>query len=171
MRDRFLGALHLSLDAIGTLFGLAIGAIAIGMTVDITVRAMGGGGLAWLIELTEYILYAGSFLAAPWLLRHDGHVRVDVLGHAFPGAAARIHRTMDAVGAAISGCLAWYGMVAVIDAWRTGAMQFKTWTVPEWLLLSPVPIACLLLLLEFAVRVLGLEFIDESRDERAERGY
>lgn len=172
MRDRFLTALHVSLDSIGTLFGLAIGGIAVCMAMDITVRALGLGGFPWLVELTEYLLYAGSFLAAPWLLRHDGHVRVDVIAHAFAGpAGARFHRTIDAVGAAISGCLAWYGSVAVVDAWRTGAMQYKTWTVPEWLLLSPIPIACLLLLLEFAVRVLGFEHADESRDERAERGY
>lgn len=158
MKDRILNTLHRSLDAIGTLFGVVIGAVSVCMVIDITLRASGGGGLPWLVELTEYLFYAGSFLAAPWLLRHDGHVRLDIVVLALPPAiGGPLNRTTDLIGAAISGILAWYGVIAVIDAWKTGAMQFKTWTVPEWLLLSPIPAACLLLAIEFGVRAFSVK--------------
>ena len=143
------------LELSGTLAGLAYGAIAVLMTVDIAVRSLGLGTLGWLTELTEYLLYASTFLAAAWALRQGAHVRVDIL-LVYLGLRGRIlDRVMDAVGLAVALVLLGFGAAAVIAAWRAGATQFRTWATPEWLLLLPLPIAGLLLGIEFALRLRG----------------
>src|ERR1039458_721439 len=36
-------------------------------------------GLPWADEISEYMLYLVTMLAAPWLLRQSQHIRVDIL--------------------------------------------------------------------------------------------
>ncbi|HWA38219.1 MAG TPA: TRAP transporter small permease subunit [Burkholderiales bacterium] len=142
------------LELSGTLAGLAYGAIAALMCVDIAVRSLGVGTLAWLTELTEYLLYAATFLAAAWALRHAAHVRVDILLVKLgPRRARALEGATDAVGLAISVVFLGFGAAAVLEAWRSGATQYKTWAAPEWLLLLPLPIAGLMLGVEFVLRL------------------
>lgn len=145
------------LDASGTAVGLAYGGIAVLMTVDIAMRSLGLGSLGWLVELTEYILYGGTFIAAAWTLREGAHVRIDLLPAALRPAAARtLDAACDAFGALVCAVIGWYGAVAVAQAWQAGSVQYKNWSVPEWLLLAPIPFAALLLTVEFTLRALGV---------------
>jgi len=137
-----------------TLFAIALGALIALMCVDIAIRNLRIGTLPWLIELTEYAMYAGTFLAAPWVLRLGSHVRVDALLTMLPKrAAARMEQIVDLVGLAISLVLVWYGALAVADAWNTDLVARKTWNFAEWLLLLPIPIAGVLLAMEFVLRI------------------
>lgn len=150
LRSLHGGVLELS----GTFAGLAYGAIAALMCIDIAVRSLGLGSLAWLTELTEYLLYAATFLAAAWALRHGAHVRVDVLVASLPAPRARaLEGATNAVGLAVSAVLLGFGAAAVLEAWRAGAVQYKAWATPEWLLLLPLPLAGLMLAVEFALRL------------------
>jgi TRAP-type C4-dicarboxylate transport system permease small subunit len=142
------------LETSGTLVGMVYGLIALLMTVDIGIRAANLGALAWLTELTEYLMYAGTFLAAAWALRQGAHVRVDVLLTLLPRrAAAGLDIAMDALGFAIAAVFLWYGSIALADAWGNHNVQYKTWAVPEWLLLAAIPVGAVLLMVEFALRL------------------
>src|SRR5580658_10608513 len=44
-------------------------------------------GLSWADEISEYMLYLITMLAAPWLLRQGRHIRVDILLQAIPARA------------------------------------------------------------------------------------
>jgi len=147
----------MTLELTGSLFGIAVGAIAVLMTLDIVLRALNIGALPWLVELTEYVLYAGTFLAAPWALRHGAHVRIDVLVVALGRRArATIGVAMDVLGCAVSVTFIWFGVIAVWEAWRDHSMQYSSWATPEWILLAPVPLAAAMLTVEFARRALRL---------------
>ena len=149
-----------------TLFGLALGAIIALICLDVGLRDFGLGSLPWLIELTEYLMYAGTFLAAPWVLRQGSHVRVDILLVAVPKRlAVRLEQMVDLCGLAISLVLLYYGSAVVADAWRSGMVQYKTWYVPEWLLLLAIPVSAALLAAEFVLRVLRVQGV--VRDDYA----
>jgi TRAP-type C4-dicarboxylate transport system permease small subunit len=143
------------LSALSTLFAIALGALVAAMCLDVVIRYVSTGSLSWVTELTEYIIYGGTFLAAPWVLRQGGHVRVDILLLHLPRRhAIALERMLDAIGMVLTLLLGWYGAIAVRDAWRDNMIQFKTWNTPEWLLLLPIPIGCALLAVEFALRAL-----------------
>jgi TRAP-type C4-dicarboxylate transport system permease small subunit len=149
-----LRAFERILEFFCTLFALVLGALIVLMCADIAVRNLRAGSLPWLIELTEYLLYAGTFLAAPWVLRQGSHVRVDALLVSLPKRhAARLERVVDLVGLGISLFLVYFGALAVIDAWNTNLVARKTWNFEEWLLLLPIPVSGLLLAAEFALRI------------------
>lgn len=152
---RCLVALDWALNLSGAAFGIAIGILILLMSADIAIRYFGWGSLPWLIEVVEYVLCGGSFLAAPWVLRQGAHVRVDILLTALPARVTRrLEQLLDLVGCAVSAALFYYGCVAVAQAWRAGALIYKSWWTPEWLVLLPVPLAGLLLFAEFVLRVL-----------------
>jgi TRAP-type C4-dicarboxylate transport system permease small subunit len=48
--------------------------------------------------------------------------------------------------------LFYYGLLALTQSWRADSIIYKTWWTPEWIVLLPLPIACLLLVLEFVLR-------------------
>lgn len=149
-----------------TLFGLVLGVLISLMCADIALRNLRLGSLPFLLELTEYLLYAGTFLAAPWVLRQGAHVRVDAVLTALPKrSAVRLEQVIDLIGLGIALVMVWYGALAVIDAWRSDLVARKTWNFDEWLLLLPIPTGSLLLALEFVLRIARVEgAVGEDRD-------
>src|SRR5690606_34909467 len=112
------------------------------------------GSMPWLVELIEYLMYGGTFLAAPWVLRQGEHVRVDLLIGSLPKrAAVRVEQFIDFLGLAISVVMFWYGGAAVLDAYRSGFIQFKNLVVADWVLLLPIWIGSALLAVEFTLRM------------------
>jgi TRAP-type C4-dicarboxylate transport system permease small subunit len=155
MRSPLFTGFERLLSALSTLFAIALGVLVAAMCLDVAIRWASTGSLSWVTELTEYVIYGGTFLAAPWVLRQGGHVRVDILLLHLPRRwAIALERLLDGIGILLSLLLAFYGAVAVRDAWRDNMIQFKTWNTPEWLLLLPIPIGCTLLAIEFALRAL-----------------
>lgn len=150
----FIRGFAFVLEFFSTIFAIALGALILLMCVDVGIRNFRIGSLPWLIELTEYAMYAGTYLAAPWVLRLGSHVRVDALLTALPKRhAVRLEQIVDVVGLGVALVLVWFGAAAVIDAWTGDLVARKTWNFDEWLLLLPIPISGALLSIEFALRI------------------
>lgn len=126
---------------------------------------LGWKNLPWVLEVSEYILFGATFLAAPWVLRHGGHVRVDVVERALGPRARRAMRFL-AHGAGLAVCLflVIYGARTALEAYRLNTLIFKHFVVSEWWLLPLIPIPSLLLTTEFILRLFGL------RDEASPDG-
>lgn len=142
------------LDATGVAAGAAFALIAVATTWDVLVRNLGGGSVAGLAEIVEYILFAATFLAAPWLLRENGHVRVDFLVNALPGAArGPVRRAGDVVGLAVCFTLFVYAGLVTYRSWVGHNMVLKTVIFPEWWLYAVIVVSMALLALEFLRRI------------------
>ena len=122
--------------------------------------------MPWSSEVSEDILYLLTLLAAPWLLRQGQHIRVDILLRALPprlGLAAGMgRRPAGAWPAALY--FVWYGWHGAGRELPAGAITIKTLVTPEWWMLAPLPVAFLLLAIEFVFRMHRL-----GRAERAPR--
>jgi len=152
------------------LFGILMGLLILLIAVEIGIRFFGLGSLPWLIEIVEYVMCGGTFLAAPWVLRQAAHVRVDILLTAVPQRIGRrIEQMTDLGGCVISGVLFYYGCIAVLQSFRAKEMLYKSWWTPEWIVLVPAPIACLLLLLEFVMRLLRVDGVVSDKIDPAKR--
>lgn len=121
---------------------------------DVFARNLRLGNLPWILELTEYALPLATLMAAPWLMWRGQHVRLDVLEMVLkPAARARMERVSAGAGLLISAVLAGYGVVALLDSQRAGAIVLKALVFPEWWLYLPVPIGFGALALECARRL------------------
>jgi TRAP-type C4-dicarboxylate transport system permease small subunit len=163
---RALRAFEWMLEATGALFGIVVGVLILLMSVDIGIRYFKIGTLPWLIEVVEYLVCAGTFLAAPWVLRQGAHVRVDIVVTALPKRIAqRLEQFIDVIGFGISAVLFYYGCKAVLQSANANQILYKTWWTPEWIVLLPVPVACFLLCVEFVLRIFRVEgVIPENLD-------
>jgi TRAP-type transport system small permease protein len=132
---------------------------------DVATRNLGVGGIAWSNEVSENILYLITLLSAPWLLRQGQHIRVDILLRVIPPRIGWLFEwASDLIGLACSLYFVWYGWKVVLASYQAGAMTIKTLVTPEWWLLAVLPVAFLLVAIEFVFRMQRL-----SKAERAPR--
>lgn len=140
----------------GMIAAAGFGLIALLVAADIALRNLGILGWPWLNEVTEYLLTISTFLGAPWVLHHGGHVNVDILLRVVPPAVARATvRLAYAVGLVICAACLWIAASALLDIRSTGAQVFKNLVFPEWWLMVPMVWCFGLCTLEFAVRLFG----------------
>jgi TRAP-type C4-dicarboxylate transport system permease small subunit len=141
--------------------------LLLGMTLligaDVATRNLGLGGIAWSGEVSEDILYLLTLLSAPWLLRQGQHIRVDILLRALPPRIGWLLEWVgDVLGFACSLYFIWYGSKVVAASYQAGAITIKTLVTPEWWLLAPLPLAFLLLAVEFAFRMRRLSLAERA---------
>jgi len=154
MMSRLGRGYHLLMEACGYAAALLFGIIAVLITLDVGLRNLGLGTLPWILEVSEYGLTFATFIGAPWLLYHGGHVRIEILLQAMPHRLATAMEILaDVAGAGICLVFVYYGMAVVLDAWRIGALVIKTLVFPEWWILAPVPFCAALMTLGFLRRI------------------
>jgi TRAP-type C4-dicarboxylate transport system permease small subunit len=129
-------------------------------------------GLAWSNEVSEAMLYLITMLAAPWLLRQGQHIRVDVLLRAVPARLGWYFEWIaDILGLGCCLAIAYYGARAALASFRAGSISIKTLVTPEWWLLTPLPIAFLLLAIEMGFRMRRLHLGPHApRDDAVSAG-
>jgi TRAP-type transport system small permease protein len=144
----------LLIQALAYLAAVVLGAMALLVTADVVLRNVAAGGLPWVNEVSEYSLPVATLLVAPWLLRRNEHVRLDVLLTSLPkGLSRALERAAELFGIAICAVLVWYSLRLIADSMRLGSMVVKTLTVPEWWQYALVPVCFVLLAVEFARRL------------------
>jgi TRAP-type transport system small permease protein len=161
-------------------FAFAACAVVLVMTLmicaDVLLRNVrlipGMQGLAWSNEVSEWMLYLVTMLAAPWLLRRGQHIRVDILLRAIPKQAGWYCEWIaDALGLACCIAIAYYGFRATLASFFAGSLSIKTLVLPEWWILAPLPIAFVLLAVEMVFRMRRLYFGERApRDDAVSAG-
>jgi TRAP-type transport system small permease protein len=122
--------------------------------VDVGLRNVGLGGIAWSSEVCEYILYLVTLLSAPWLLRRGQHIRVDILLRTLPPLIGWVLEWIgDIIGFACSLYFVRYGIKVVVASYLSNAISIKTLVMPEWWLLAPMPLAFVAVSIEFLFRM------------------
>jgi TRAP-type C4-dicarboxylate transport system permease small subunit len=112
--------------------------------------------IAWDVEITEYLLLYITFLAAAWVLKREGHVRIDILlNRLTPRSQAMLGIITSILGILICGALVWYGTLVTWDHFlRQVTYARSLLEVPYYPILAIIPVGSLLLMLQFVRRTL-----------------
>ncbi|HWV55786.1 TRAP transporter small permease [Pseudorhodoplanes sp.] len=141
------------LNFLAVLAALLLLVMVVIVTGDILLRNLFVKGLLWANEVSEYALYMITLLTAPWLLHRGQHVRLDLLLTAVPKRHAWLFEAVgDIAGFIVCLIMIRYGTLMTLDAYRSGSITIKNLVFPEWWLLVPLPIAFVLLAIEFIFR-------------------
>jgi TRAP-type C4-dicarboxylate transport system permease small subunit len=115
--------------------------------LDVGGRSLRLFSLSWVLEATEYMLYGITFFGAPWLLREQGHIAIEIVIERLSAPARRrARRLSDALGALICAVLFVYACRTVWNSYASGILVQKSFTFPEWYVYAIVPPVMLLLL-------------------------
>jgi len=143
----------------GVVAAILFTTMALLVCADVLLRNLGIMSIPWSVEVTEYMLMVSAFLAAPWLVYTNDHIRVDIL---LRGLSKATRHVADIVGnlicLIISLVLAVESVASMLDSARQGGMIFKVLVFPDWWLAIPMVICFILLSVEF-VRRLACAFL------------
>ncbi len=146
----YVKTLDRTLDATAVLAGLCLVFQVMSISVDVSMRYFFGAPIKAVISLNEWSLLYITFLAAGWLQREAGHVRVDIVLNLLGRRGSFIADLFGiALGAAACLVLTWFGVKVTLEKYTTGVYDFfKLEEVPIWPVYLVIPLGAFLWLLQ-----------------------
>jgi len=130
---------------------LAIGWLSV--CIEVFMRYFLNKPTRWSMEVTENMIVFVTFLCATWLLKNEGHVKIDILEIQLKERSKFFLNGFTSILCAAA-CLlvAWYGAQTVWSQYERG-LRFATILEPlMWPLYSVLPLAFILLFIQFLRR-------------------
>ena len=103
----------------------------------------------WVLEVTEYALLFMTFLSATWLLRDEGHVKMDLILSLLKPRVRKILNTFTTILLAILFIiLTWYGTKVTWEQFQNDYFMATPLEVPTGPLMCVIPIGFFLLFIQ-----------------------
>ena len=110
----------------------------------------------WTFETTEYTLLFITFLATAWLLKEEGHVKMDLLLNQFSRKNQAIISTFtSSIGTVMFLIITWYSSKVVWEVTQTHYYLPSILEVPATPIYIIIPIGSFLLFIQFLRRTCG----------------
>lgn len=152
LRMKAAGIFDRTIDALAVGAAVLIGYLILSVTVAIILRGL-RVGVVWLFETTEYSLLWLTFLGAAWVLRGEGHVKMDLLlTRLNPKAQTTLNIITSIIGALICLTLTWFGVKVTWDNFQSGYFLHTVMAPPIYPILTVIPIGSFLLFIQFLRR-------------------
>lgn len=130
----------------------------------------------WVTEITEYILLYATFLGASWVLKEEGHVKVDIVLSRLSSRAQKIFEiTTSMLGMIVCCVLIWFGTATTWSLFKRGIPVIKSLETPKFLLIGIIPLGSIFLVIQFIRRAHGFwmglkgDDIAEIRTEKVDK--
>lgn len=152
----------------GLNYGLAWGAgglfifMMLLICTDVSLRYFLNKPQAWVLDITRYCLLFATFLATAWLLRRDGHIRVDIVVNSLNSSTRALLEVICSIMGVIT-CLPiiWGSALVTLDYMQKGTREVTILEAPKAPLIGIICLGFFLLLIQFLIRV--AEYLRSSR--------
>jgi TRAP-type C4-dicarboxylate transport system permease small subunit len=106
--------------------------------------------VGWVVEVCEFGLLFITFFGTTWLLKKDGHIKVDLVISKLPLVVRKVFfRVTCLIGAVACGFLLWFGTYETWDHFQRSTLVIQTLETPKWMLMIVIPFGALLLIIQF----------------------
>lgn len=137
--------------------GLLIAAAMLGICAEVGLRALGKGSIGGTIEGAEYALFFSTFFAAPYLLRENQHIQVDIVTSCLPPSLKAWCDYFVAVVEIVIALVLFTIGVRILDAnFSAGIFVFKDIVFPHWWLDWVIPLSALTIAIQAFEKLVGL---------------
>jgi TRAP-type C4-dicarboxylate transport system permease small subunit len=138
------------INGLALIAGLLLCVLTAVICVDVASRYFRLFAMPWTLDIAEYLLYAITFLGAPWVLRDGGHIAIDLLTQRLgPENRKRVATLANAFGTIICLVLTIYACRVWLRSFSEGTLVYETFVFPEWILFSVAPPIFLILFVQF----------------------
>ena len=135
------------------LAGLLLIFIMLSVGLEVISRYLVNRPQMWVTEVTECLLLYITFLGSAWLLREEGHVKVDIiLNHLSPKTAAFLGVISSILGIFVSITLTIYGISVTWNYFQRGIYTPTALEIPVSAILVIIPIGSIMLFIQFLRR-------------------
>lgn len=137
------------LNALAVCASVLIFFIMCAVCYEVVARYFFNSPTTWVVEICSIILLFTPFLVASWVLRKDGHVKMDLILDQFDQKNQALIRAITSVVASIA-CiiLVYYGAKLAWDFYKTNYFTNTLLRLPKSPLLSIIPFGFLLLFIQ-----------------------
>lgn len=117
--------------------GLTVVFTCASVLYDVCMRTIGAQPPAWTSAATEYSMLILTMAAAPYLVRRNGHVRVEFLSGALPrpGRIA-LQRAVALSACGVSLTTALVALRIGLDVYSRGELDIRSIEMPRWILFA-----------------------------------
>ncbi len=157
------------LDAGALLSGIIIIILMFAISEDVAARSLLGQGASWLIDTSTYLLLYMTFLGTAWVLRREGHVKMDVvLGQFSPRNQTLINIITSTLGIVSCLIVAFFSAKVTWEHFQLGYYMATGLEPAKYSILLVIPLGYFLLFVQFLRRTHGyLKSWTESREQRS----
>lgn len=113
---------------------------------EVMVRYLFSRPTVWALDFSEYILVYCTFLAAPWILKKNGHTGVTLLTDSLPEKKRHFLSVFTSmIGLMICAVLVYAGTIDTWDALTRNTLIIRPIVVPKFMILWIIPFGFFLL--------------------------
>lgn len=127
------------------------------VNIEVAMRYGVGVSLIYVVEICEYSMVYITFLGAAWLLKMEGHVKMDIVLNRLPPRAQVVANIVTSIlGIALCLVLTWYSF---LRTWRfilSGYFPPSALRPPLFLVVGIIPIGFFTLFIQFTKQTYGL---------------
>ena len=168
---KFINIYDHIIDITTILAGILLIFLMLSVGLEVALRYFLGRPTSWVVEIAGYILLFIPFLVAAWVLKREGHVKMDlVLNLLSPQAKSLVNAITSLIGAIICFVLTLAGIKATVSF--IGYQTPTILMVPKSLLIAIIFVGSLMLFIQFLRRTwsyLGSWRTPEREEEPLER--
>lgn len=148
---------------------IMIAAVFVLIVVDVSMRTLGMRPPVFSSALSEYSLIYMTMLAAPWLVRERGHVRIDsFISFLSQKHQLALERALIIVCMILCLLATFLSARFAIDFWRAGSLDIRSIEIPRSLLFVPLAVGFFLCATEFLRLLLIGETLRSPEDGQGE---
>jgi TRAP-type C4-dicarboxylate transport system permease small subunit len=130
--------------------------VTIGTCVDVLLRYSFNRPISWMLELTEYAMLYIPFLGAAFVLKEDGHIRIDlVITFLSERSRGWLNVVTSFVGGVVMLTYTWFGAQVTLDYFKRGVPSLESLKTPMFFILMIIPIGGLLFSIQFFRQMKG----------------
>lgn len=170
-KSLFRKVIDYSTDAMAVISGVLLSLMALMICLAVILRYYFNFSVGWATEIEEYILYIAVILAAPWVLKHDKHVAVDVMtNYLSPKAKRRVAVFTNSIGVLIGIVLFYYSWLTTYENYLNQVLLTKILPVPKYLPLMFIPLMSIFVSFQFLFKVWDNICEIKEETEKIEQG-
>lgn len=119
------------------------------ISIAVASRYLLGRPIGWVVEICEYILLYMTFMIAAWVLKGEGHVRMDlVLSRLNPRTQSLMNAITSGISAIVCFILAWFGIRVTWELFKTKYFTPTLLELPKSIIVAIISVGSILLLLQ-----------------------
>jgi C4-dicarboxylate transporter DctQ subunit len=133
------------------LSGSLIVIMMLSISYEVVMRYFFNAPTIWVIDFSGYMQYAVVLLGAAWVLKNNGHSKIDVISNRLQGKKRLILNLLTcSIGLIACGLFFWKGLEATWEAYLRSEFLYRDVEVPTAILLVFFPIGFSMLFIQFA---------------------
>jgi len=141
-----------TVDGSALIAGVIFGLVTLSVCIDIFMRYFFNRPVTGVLESTEYSLLFFTLLGAIWVLKKDHHVKMDlVIGRLKPVTRELLNVITSVLSAMVCGTITYYGILVVIERFKTGHRLVSTLEPLSYPLTAVIPFCFFLMFIQFLI--------------------